>query len=65
MKIGELLGKAREAKGLSRKELAEMTGVSLRTIYNYESDSHEPRISHLKWLAEALDIPIMKLIERI
>ena len=65
MKLGELLGKARVAKGLSRKELAEMVGVSPFTIYNYESDKHEPRISHLKWIAEALDIPIMKLIERI
>lgn len=65
MTLGDILRLAREAKGLSTRELAEMVGVSRSTIYNYESGSHEPRISHLKWLAEALDLSIMELIERI
>lgn len=65
MTLGDILRLAREAKGLSTDELAKMVGVSRTTIYNYESGSHEPRISHLKWLAEALDIPLMEIIERI
>ena len=65
MTLGDILRLAREAKGLSTDELAKMVGVSRTTIYNSESGSHEPRISHLKWLAEALDIPLMEIIERI
>jgi transcriptional regulator with XRE-family HTH domain len=65
MTLGELLKQAREAKGLSTRELAEKVGVSHSTIYKYESDSHEPRISHLKWLAQALDLTLLELIERI
>jgi transcriptional regulator with XRE-family HTH domain len=65
MTLGELLRQARETKGMSTRELAEKVGVSHSAIYKYESDKSEPRVSHLKWLAEALDLPIMELIERI
>lgn len=65
MTLGELLRKAREAKGLSIRELAELVGVSHVSIYHYEHGNHVPRLTHLKWLAQALDIPLYELIERI
>lgn len=65
MTIGEFLRKAREKKGLSQRELAELVGVSHVSIYNYEQGNHTPRITHLKWLAQALDIKLEELIERL
>lgn len=65
MKLGEILRQARMKQGWSVRQLSEIVGVSAATIYNYESDKTEPRISHLKWLAEALLLPIADLIERI
>lgn len=65
MTLGELLRQARKKKGLKIRELAELVGVSHVTIYHYEKDHYEPRISHLKWLAQALDLTLTELIERI
>lgn len=65
MTLGELLREAREKKGLSVRELAKLVGVCHTTIYKYESGDYEPKISHLKWVAEALDISLLELIERI
>lgn len=65
MTLGKYLKKAREKKGLSVRELAKLVGVAHTTIYKYETDEHEPRISHLKWIAQALDIPLTELVERI
>lgn len=65
MTLGELLREAREKKGLSVRELAKMVGISHPTIYNYEQDNHTPRITHLKRLAQALDIKLEELIERL
>lgn len=65
MTLGETLKQARIEQGWSVRQLAEITGISFMAIYNYERDKTEPRISHLKWLAEALLLSINELIERI
>lgn len=65
MTLGETLKQARLEQGWSVRQLAEIVGISNVSIYNYEMDKSEPRISHLKWLAEALLLPISELIERI
>ena len=65
MTLGELLKQTRETKGLSIRELAELVGVSHVSIYHYEQDNHVPRLTHLKWLAQALDLKLSELIERI
>lgn len=65
MTLGELLREAREKKGLSVRELAKMVGISHPTIYKYEADQYEPRISHLKWLAQALDLTLLEIVERL
>lgn len=43
MTFGEKLRKARQAKGLSQAALADATGISLRTIQNYELDARMPK----------------------
>ena len=65
MTLGETLKQARIEQGWSIRQLAKIVGISHVAIYNYEADKYEPRISHLKWLAEALELSIMDLIERI
>ena len=65
MSLGETLKQARIEQGWSIRQLAEIVGISHTTIHNYETDKYEPRISHLKWLAEALELSIIDLIERI
>lgn len=65
MTLGDILREARKKKGLTQEELAELVGVSTYTIGNYESDRFTPRISYLKWVAQALDLKIEELIKRI
>lgn len=65
MTLGETLKQARLEQGWSARQLAEITGISHTSIFNYEGDKTEPRISHLKWLAETPLLSINDLIERI
>ena len=46
----------RNRKGLSQEELAEKTGLSLRTIQRIENGETEPRGDSLKRLAAAFDV---------
>ncbi len=43
MTLGEKLRNARMNKGMKQRELAEATGLALRTIQNYELDERTPR----------------------
>jgi len=59
MKFAEKLRECRKAKGLLQKDLAAMTGISLRTIANYENGSTYPRVQSIyDTLAKALDVDI-------
>ncbi len=46
----------REERGLSPVELAADLGVSLATIYNWETGKSEPRASMLREIAGALGV---------
>jgi DNA-binding XRE family transcriptional regulator len=46
--------RAREARGLSRQELALKAGVALRTVFNLESGERQPRGKTLRKILEAL-----------
>ena len=53
--LGKWLLGAREEKGLSRQELAEVSGVSYPTIYNIEKEKNtSPRQETIKSLEDAL-----------
>ena len=43
MKFGEKVRAARIAAGYSQKQLADLTGISLRTVQNYESGERMPK----------------------
>jgi len=48
----------REERGWSPGDLAERLGVSLASIYNWESEKHEPRASQFKSLARLFGVPM-------
>ncbi|MBI5883415.1 MAG: helix-turn-helix domain-containing protein [Elusimicrobia bacterium] len=55
--------KARQRQALSQRNLAKLAGLSFRSIQLIESPSHDPRISSLQRLGNALGLPA-GLIER-
>lgn len=63
MKIGQNIKKYRKQKGLTQLELAEMIDLKSITIRKYESDDREPSIETLTKLADALEVPVSKLLE--
>ncbi len=57
MKFGEKVRAARMAAGMTQLELAERSGISLRTIQNYESGERLPKQrEYYSFLAGALDM---------
>ena len=59
---------ARQAKGLSQKELAEISGVPLLTLQQYEQrqkNINKAQAEYLDMLSNALNCSIEQLIERI
>lgn len=49
---------ARVNAGLTQKELAEILGVSNKTVLNWEKGNTEPTISQLKKISELSGIPM-------
>ena len=62
MKFNERLKTIREEKGLTQQQLSDRSGVSVRTIQNYESGSYSPRFGIVDKLAEALEISSSELL---
>lgn len=56
MSIGKNILNHRKAAGLSQADLAEKTGLSLRTIQRIENDKNQPRGYTIKVIAEALEV---------
>ncbi len=64
MTFGEKVRTARLHAGLTQRELAEMSGLSLRTILNYENQNRIPKKrSTYTQLAEALQLPPESLLD--
>lgn len=51
------LRKSREAAGMERPYLAQLTGLSLTTISNYENGHGNPRASNMRMWAVATGVP--------
>lgn len=59
------LEKTRRAAGISRKQLAEQSGVSFNTIQNYEQGARKinaKQVLNLVALADALGVPVQKIL---
>lgn len=60
--IGERLKKARELKGLTKKELAQTVGVAPSTITRYEEEVRIPKVTILRKIAEVLGVSVDYLV---
>ncbi len=64
MTFGEKVRAARLAAGYSQRDVSEMTGLSLRTIQNYESGERLPKQREsYTLLSRALNVPIQALLD--
>lgn len=60
------LQKARKAKGLTQKELAEKTGINLRTLQHYEQGSKDLNMAAaitVHTIAVALGVTVEDLLD--
>ena len=63
MTFVEKVKEARLALNLSQTELAEMTGISERSLYTYEQLGTIPRSGNIKKIAEALNVSVTYLLD--
>ena len=65
MKFCDKVKKERRAKGLTQQQFADMLGVSLRTITNYEKGESYPKQREIYGkMAEILGVDINYLLKR-
>ena len=63
MSLGKELKKQRTRKGLTQAELAAESGIDIRNLSRYETDTVQPRRATLEKLAEVYEIPVDDLAE--
>lgn len=56
MSIGEQIKKARQNKGYTQQELADMLGVAKNTVTGYERGNRAPDALKIKAIAKALGV---------
>lgn len=61
--IGEKIKGIRKEKGLTQKELAKQTGLSLDSIQGYEQNKYKPRFEQLKKITTALHCNAGELLD--
>lgn len=60
--IGEMLAKIREERGMTKTELANLTGINIGHITHIEKGERNPSHKTLKSICAALDIPYQQLM---
>ena len=60
--VGESVKRQRAIKGLSRRALGELVGLSGQSIWNIETGRTDPKLVTLRKLAEALHVHIATLV---
>jgi transcriptional regulator with XRE-family HTH domain len=60
--LGERIAKARQAKGLTPKQLSQRLGIKKTTLQHWESERSAPRANRLTQLSGILDVPLLWLI---
>ena len=63
MTFGEKLKKARLALNYSQCEVAELSGISERSLYTYEQTGTMPRSGNIRKLAEVLNVSVGYLMD--
>ena len=64
-KLAELIKKKRTEKGFTQEQLAEIAKIDYKHIQNIESlkRTNDPKLSTLKKLAKALEMPVSEIID--
>ena len=62
--LSEMLKDARAAKGMTRKQLSDASGVTINTIAAYENYDVEPTFFNLCCIAQVLDLDMNYLAGR-
>jgi transcriptional regulator with XRE-family HTH domain len=62
---GHRIREARAAQGLSLEQLARLTGISAPALSLIETGKRDPRLTTLKRIADALRLPLAKLIAEV
>ena len=62
--LSEMLKDARDAKGMTRKQLSDASGVTINTIAAYENYDVEPTFFNLCCIAQVLDLDLNYLAGR-
>jgi len=63
-RIGQRIRQAREQKGYTVQQLAERSGIKRPNLSRLEHGRHQPSLETLERIAEALEIPVVKLIAK-
>lgn len=59
MKINEIIKRLREEKGLTQKQLAELIGVSVSAVQQFEYGKTQPKYETLLKLSKVLGYPFV------
>lgn len=62
--IGEKISQLRKEKAWSQEDLAERSGISVRTIQRIENNGSKPRPFTLQTLAKALEVEVSRLLKQ-
>ena len=62
-KIGLFLKDLRKEKGITQEELAQLIGVSSRSVSRWETGSNMPDISLLSAIADYYDVDVREIID--
>ncbi|MFC5193399.1 helix-turn-helix transcriptional regulator [Algoriphagus aquatilis] len=62
MELGHHLKKARESKRMSQQEVAELLGISQKTLSNIESGKSKPSIVQLSEMGKLYEVEIIPLL---
>lgn len=59
MTLGERIRQARKKKGMTQKQLGEVSSTSETTVKQYERGVRQPRLDQLQRIAAALEVPVL------
>lgn len=62
-KIGKFIGEIRKEKNMKQKELADLLGVTSKTISRWETGKYMPDLSLFTLISEALGISLNELLQ--
>ena len=62
MTVGERIGAARNARGMTQRELGKRLGITYQSISQWENNLRNPKYTTLLKLAMTLDVSVLYLL---